>query len=138
MVLDFTERYVTTFYENLAKGKLVGQKCKRCGSYQFFPIPVCRTCKGTDLEWTEFSGKGKLLLVQAAKGPASGGPRFDSILPCAFGVVQLAEGPVIFCPVIEGIDLNNIPEENRQLPLYVEITTREVAGNFIPVARALR
>jgi uncharacterized OB-fold protein len=131
--MEFTERYIQTFYDNLEKGKLVGQRCKSCGSYQLFPMPACRHCQSTDLEYKEFSKKGKLLLI--AVSPYAS-PRFmaSGLFPLAFGAVQVEEGPMLYCPVIEGIDVRNVKQEFGRLPLAVDITTHEIAGNWIPVA----
>ena len=134
--MDFSERYVTSFYTNLAKGRLVGQKCRDCGAFQVFPKVACRKCQSTNLETAEFSKRGRLILVNAAyRGSAT---RFNSILPCAFGVVELKEGPIIYCPVTAGIDYKNIQREIQRLPLEVSISTRQVGGNFIPIAKVVR
>ena len=134
--MDFAERYVTSFYNDLAKGKLVGQKCKDCGAFQVFPKVACRKCQSTNLERAEFSKKGRLILVNAAYPGST--TRFNSILPCAFGVVELKEGPIIYCPVTTGIDYRNIQHEIQRLPLEVSISTRLVGGNFIPIAKVVR
>ncbi len=129
--MEFKERYVSTFYENLAKGKLMGQKCKTCGTYRLFPMPVCTNCQGTDLEWTEIVNKGKLLLFAPSTHPPE---RFAHLTPCAMGLIQLEQGPILYC-LVEGVDARNPQNDLKRLPLDVDISTREVAGNVIPVAK---
>jgi uncharacterized OB-fold protein len=129
--MEFTERYVNTFFENLAKGRLMGQKCKTCGTYRLFPVPVCANCQGTDMVWTELSKKGKLLLFGVSTMPPE---RFAHLAPAAEGWIQLEEGPLLVC-LTEGVDIKNPEKDNKRLPLDVDIEMREIAGNFIPVAK---
>ena len=129
--MDMEERYVGSFYSNLAEGKLMGQKCKTCGTYRLFPVPVCAECQGTDLLQTELKKKGKLLFVSVANFPP---PRFAQYAPCAIGCVQLTEGPV-FWALVEGIDINNPEAEHNRLPLDVDIEMKEIAGNIVPIGK---
>jgi uncharacterized OB-fold protein len=125
------ERYVNKFFENLADGKLMGQKCNDCGTYRLLPVPVCANCKGTNLSWTELSKEGKLLLFSIANFPNA---RFAKLAPYAYGSVQLKEGPVFWMPV-EGIDVQNPEREFDRLPLDVDIVIKELAGNPVPTAK---
>ena len=43
-----------------ADHRLVIQKCKACGSRQFYPRLLCTTCMSDDIDWVESSGKGKV------------------------------------------------------------------------------
>ena len=54
------EPIVKKWYDGLNEGKLLGLKCKRCGTVEFPPFPVCNTCSCTDLEWIEISGEGMM------------------------------------------------------------------------------
>ena len=67
-------------------------------------------------------------------------PRFmnSGLYPMAFGAVQCEEGPMLYLPVLEGIDLKKIQEENNRCPMEVVIETREIGGNFIPVAKVIK
>ena len=125
------ERYVGSFYSYLAEGKLMGQKCKSCGTYRLFPVPVCSECQGTDLPWTELSGEGKLLFFSI---PRVVPLRFAGYVPCAFGCIQLKEGPV-FWSIVEGIDLKNPEKELNRLPLDLHIEMKEIAGNIVPTGK---
>ncbi len=130
--MEYKERYVKKFYDSLAEGKFMGQVCKECGTYQVFPVPVCDHCKGTNLEWTALSKDGKVIHVDVSYYPPM---RFASYAaPCALGLVQLKEGPVMQIP-LEGFDLKNPEKEMARLPLDVDIIIKEVAGNHIPIAK---
>lgn len=129
--MEMKERYVGKFYDYLAEGKLMGQRCDDCGTYRLMPVPVCENCQGTNLSWTELSKKGKLLLFSITHMPPA---RFAEYAPCAFGSVQVEEGPVVWV-MVEGIDLDNPEDEFERLPLNVHLEMRDLAGNRVPVAK---
>ncbi|MFZ3151006.1 MAG: zinc ribbon domain-containing protein [Anaerolineaceae bacterium] len=129
--MDTHERYVDKFYNYLAEGKLMGQKCDDCGTYTLFPVPVCNNCKGTHMSWTELSGEAKLLFISVSKFPAA---RFAKFAPCGFGSIQLKEGPVFF-GIVDGIDVKDPVNDYNRLPIDVDIVIREIAGNHVPTAK---
>jgi uncharacterized OB-fold protein len=134
--MDYTVRNVSTFYDHLADGKLVGQHCNSCHGYQAFPAVACRHCQSTDLEAFEFSMKGKLVYCTNTRFAAG---RFmkSGLYPMVFGAVRCDEGPVLMIPVLEGIRVKDVPEANQRCPLDVVLETREIGGNFIPVAKVV-
>ncbi len=129
--MEMQERYVDNFYKHLVEDRLMGQKCNDCGTYRLLPVPVCENCQGTNLSWTELSKEGKLLLFSITYMPPA---RFAKYAPCAFGSVQLKEGPV-FWTLVEGIDLNNPAKDFDRLPLDVDIEMRDMAGNRVPICK---
>lgn len=129
--MELKERYVGSFYSHLAEGKLMGQRCKTCGTYRLFPVPVCSDCQGTDLIWTELSKEGKLLFFSVPRVVPS---RFERYLPYVAGCMQLKEGPV-FWAIVEGIDMKNLEKELSRLPLDVHIEMKELAGNIVPIGK---
>ena len=135
--MEYTERYVTKFYQNLEHGRLVGQVCGDCGRYQVFPAPCCRHCQSTNMEYADFSMRGKLVYVLAANF-ASEMYMKSGLYPMGYGAVQCEEGPVLYIPVIEGINLKDLEGENKRLPLPVVLETREIGGNFVPVAKVVK
>ena len=46
------------YWDAARQHKLMMQKCRSCGHISFPPHHYCRGCRGSDLEWTEVSGKG--------------------------------------------------------------------------------
>ena len=68
--MQLTERYVNTFFESLEQDKFMGQKCNDCGAYQVFPVPVCNSCQGTNLSWTELQKEGQLLFFDVQYFPS--------------------------------------------------------------------
>ena len=129
--MEMKERYVGSFYGYLAEGKLMGQRCKACGTYKLFPMPVCSNCQSTELSWTELSKEGKLLFFAVSEMVP---PRFARYAPFVFGCIQLKEGPV-FWGMVEGIDMDKPEKELARLPLDVSIEMKELAGNIVPIGR---
>jgi uncharacterized OB-fold protein len=134
--MEYKERFVTKFYNNLEKGKIIGQKCKRCGGYQVLLSPCCRHCQSTSLEDVEFSMKGTLQYATVSYFAD------DVYLKCGnypivFGAVILDEGPVLFMRV-DGVRPKAVPDLYRRCPLPVTISTEYMAGNHVPVAKLVQ
>ncbi len=107
---DFTR---TAFEEHLAEGRLMGVRCRTCGALSTVPRPLCPSCRGPDLEWTELSGRGVLegfTVVHVPPTPlaAAGYGRTN---PYAAAVVRLAGGPWITAQ-LRGVDVGR-PETIR-------------------------
>jgi len=83
-----------SYQQFLNEEKLMGSKCQRCGALFTPPRPICIKCHGTEMQWVEMKGKGKL----AAFTCIAVGPRFmieegyDRKHPYISGVVELEEG----------------------------------------------
>jgi len=123
-----------SFYQFLAEKKLMGSKCKKCQALYLPPHPICIKCYGSDMEWVELKGDGKLAAFTAISvGPtctiAEGHDRNN---PYLVGIVKMDEGPKI-CGRIHGIDSKN-PDRIKvgttvkvEFPEQVQSTRRYVA-----------
>jgi len=61
-VVSFTtETKASDFVDYLEKGKVMATRCRRCGSNYFPPRMDCPKCVGSDVEWFEIKGNGKLV-----------------------------------------------------------------------------
>ncbi len=86
-----------SFYGFLDQKKLMGSKCKQCGALHLPPRPLCGQCQRDEMEWFQFSGKGKLASFSVVK---VGTTMFDQKgysrdNPYCWGLIQLDEGPRI-------------------------------------------
>ena len=83
----------------------MGSRCQKCGALFVPPRSICIKCHGTEMEWVEMKGKGKL----AAFTCIAIGPPFmikegyDRKHPYVSGVVELEEGVRVVAR-IEGVD----------------------------------
>jgi uncharacterized OB-fold protein len=56
-----TETKASDFVSYLEKGRVMATRCRRCGTNYFPPRLDCSKCLGSDVEWFEIKGNGKLL-----------------------------------------------------------------------------
>lgn len=77
------------WYDYLRQGKIMGLRCKECGTYEFPPVPVCNNCSSMDMEWTEMSGEAH---ITAATYVAMGVYPY-STEPVVSATLKLKEGP---------------------------------------------
>lgn len=116
-------------YEKFMKEeKLMGSRCKRCQALYVPPRPICIKCYGSEMDWVELKGEGKLVAFTCISvGPpfmmAEGYSRKN---PYCSGVVELAEGARVDAR-IEGVDTQK-PETIRVgMPLKAKFLHREGA-----------
>jgi len=84
-----------SYNQFLQEEKLMGSKCEKCGAVYVPPRPICIECRGSDMEWIEMKGKGKLAAFTCISiGPAFMTQEgFNRKNPYCVGVVELDEGP---------------------------------------------
>ena len=80
------------FNEALKENKLLGLKCKECGTITVPPKMVCRKCASPDLEVVELKGTGKIQTFTTCNVAPEG--REDEV-PYIILLVELDEGPWI-------------------------------------------
>lgn len=103
--MEEKEFTAASFYRLLDREKLMGSKCKKCGALLLPPRPLCGQCLGNEMEWFQFSGRGKLVSYSMVRVgttyyEAKGYSRDN---PYCWGVVQLDEGPRISA-LLQGVD----------------------------------
>lgn len=80
------------YHKALMKNKLMGLKCKECGTVTCPPQMSCSSCTGFDLEVVELNGKGKITTYTTIYVPAEGR---EGEAPYIIVLVELEEGPWI-------------------------------------------
>jgi uncharacterized OB-fold protein len=84
------------FWEGAVSRRLLIQRCKACGKYQFYPRPFCIPCGSDDIEWVQASGKGTVYSMTVVRIQIS--PDFTP--PYTVAVVQLDEGPRMLSNIV--------------------------------------
>lgn len=120
------ESVIKKYYDGLSEGKIFAKKCHRCGKLTFPPTSMCEFCGSSELEWTEISGKGKLLFVSHGITPPPN-PRFAKIAPYAYGHVCLDEGIYV-----QGI-VTNVDIDPKTLFEYYEKGPVDVVADIMTV-----
>ena len=119
-----------TSYEHfLNEGKIMGTKCKKCGALSLPPRPLCVSCYGSQMEWVQFKGEGKLAaftdILIATPYMAKEG--FGRNNPYVVGVVELDEGVKAVTRIV-GIDAKKPEQIKIGTPLKADFLTKEEAG----------
>ncbi|HYA69644.1 MAG TPA: Zn-ribbon domain-containing OB-fold protein, partial [Acidimicrobiales bacterium] len=101
------------FFEGLAAGQLLIQRCKSCGVLRHPPRPACAACHSFEWDTVVSSGRGTVFSYVVVHHPAV--PGFDYPLPIA--VVELDEGTRLVADLV-GVE----PDEVRiGMPVVAEI-----------------
>ena len=113
----------TSFNAFLAEEKkLMGVRCRSCGTISPEPRPMCHACHSKDMEWYEFSGKARLStftcisivpLHMEAKG-------FGRDNPYCTGIVALEEGPRLSARIL-GVDASNPQNIKTGIDLVLDL-----------------
>ena len=105
---------VSDFTKHLKDGKLKGMHCKKCDTIYFPPRAECVKCLApeSEMEWKEFSGKGKLLTYTTIHVAPTG---FEEKVPYMIGVVDLNEGGRLLAWVEDPL------EDESKLKLGIEV-----------------
>jgi uncharacterized protein len=94
-----------SYEQFLSEKRIMGTRCRKCGSLALPPRVVCSSCHSMDLEWIEFQGEGRLAAFTSIYIP----PPFMALegfgrkKPYVSGVVELKEGPRVVARII-GVD----------------------------------
>jgi uncharacterized OB-fold protein len=94
-----------SYEQFLCEDKLVGSRCQECGSLFVPPRSICIKCHGSEMEWVEMRGKGRLAAFTciAIGPPFMRKEGYDRQYPYVSGVVELEEGARVVAR-IEGVD----------------------------------
>ena len=87
------------YWESCRQGKLMIQKCDRCGKYQFYPRGICANCWSIDIRWVQSSGKGTVWTFTVTYQNRS--PGFAEEVPYVVALVELEEGVRMFTNVVD-------------------------------------
>lgn len=110
----------------LNEEKLMGSRCKVCGTPYVPPRPICIDCHASDMQWVQMQGRGRLAAFTCISIPppfmmAQGYHRKN---PYCTGVVELEEGARVDAR-IEGVDAGKPEEIKVGMLLKVKFLHRE-------------
>ncbi len=86
------------WWEATRDGRLLVQHCRRCEDFQHYPRPFCLSCRSTDLDFKESTGRGVIYsfsVVHRSPDPGLFEP------PYVVALVQLEEGPTLFTSIVD-------------------------------------
>ena len=115
----------TSYEQFLHQERLMGSRCKKCGTLFLPPRSMCAQCYAPEMDWIEMKGKGKLVAFTciAIGLPFMKKEGYDRAHHYCSGVVELEEGVRIVAR-IEGVDTSKPEAIKIGTPLIVEFLHR--------------
>ncbi len=80
---------IEKYKQNIADGDFKAFKCIECGAVIAPPSGSCYSCGSSSMEWTDVSGKGKLISFTVIHIASE---EFQEEAPYYLGIVELEEG----------------------------------------------
>ena len=87
------------FWTAAREGRLVLQKCSRCGTFNFHPKPWCIECGSRDLPWTEARPFGTVYSFTVSRSVAMNHKGWEADLPLLMCLVDLDDGARMYAQV---------------------------------------
>ena len=121
------------YWDGARREELLIQRCAACGSFRWYPRPVCHKCWSFDAEWAPVSGKGKVFSYVTVHHAFAAPFRND--LPYTVAIVALDEG--VRLPA----SLKECAPEDVRIDLPVEVRFERIDEEvtlpyFVPSAGA--
>ena len=115
----------TSYEKFLNEDKLLGCRCKKCSALFVPPKPFCTKCYGSEMEWAEMKGRGKLFAFTCitVAPPAMAAEGYGRNNPYCSGVVELEEGARVDARIV-GVDTLHPETINVGIPLKVKYLHR--------------
>ena len=109
-----------SYEQYLKEEKLMGSRCKKCGTLFVPPRSICIKCYSSKMEWVEMKGKGRLhaFTCITVAPPFMIEQGYDRTHPYCSGVVDLEEGVKVDAR-IEGVDATKAEEITVGMPVKV-------------------
>ena len=99
-VVSFTtETKASDFVGYLEKGKVMATRCRRCGTNYFPPRMDCSKCVGSDVEWFEIKGNGRLVTYTVVNYGPTG---FEDDAPYTLAIADF-DGVRVFGRLSKGL-----------------------------------
>lgn len=117
----------TSHEQFLNERKIMGSKCKKCGALALPPRLICISCFGTDMEWVQLKGTGRLAAFTSivVAPPYMVKEGFSRNNPYVVGVVELEEGVKTVARIV-GVDAKKPEQIKVGTPLKAEFLQKGV------------
>jgi uncharacterized OB-fold protein len=84
-------KHFQPFFDSIAKDSLAFPFCNACGAFQWYPMPSCKSCNGSDIVWRRIEGKARLYswtVVRYRMGRTN-----TQEIPYVVGLVEFPDAP---------------------------------------------
>jgi len=89
-----------SYQKYIDEGKLMGNRCAKCGALYLPPRPLCPKCGGRSMEWKELRGEGEVTAYTVIYVPPT---QMTGKTPYTVGIVRLGEGPALTARISEEV-----------------------------------
>lgn len=89
------------FWSAAREGRLVLQKCGRCGTCNFHPKPWCIECGSRELAWTDAQPTGTVYSFTVSRTVAMNSPAWEPELPVLLCLIDLDDGARMYAQVTD-------------------------------------
>ena len=114
------------FWEAAREGRLVAQRCGKCGRLRHPPRPMCPNCNSLEIDVVELSGRGVVYSFSFVHYPQS--PAFD--YPVFAALVDLEEGVRLVTNLVD------VDKESVKFDMPVELVWAPALDGYqVPVFR---
>jgi uncharacterized OB-fold protein len=110
------------FIDYLEQGKVMGTRCKDCGTQFFPPRADCYKCLASNMEWFEVGGKGKLISYSKLEYAPQG---FGEDLPYSIAILDYGDYKVF------GRIAGSVPEEEIEVGMEMETVANTLPNGQI-------
>lgn len=115
----------------------MGVRCRSCGHLSAEARPMCPSCRSKDVEWFQFSGKGRLSTFTCISivTKTMGEKGYGRDNPCCSGIVTLEEGPRISARIlgVDGANPQSIKSDTEVVLDLEDLDAERPALAFRPV-----
>jgi uncharacterized protein len=108
---------VNDFMDRLEQGKVSGTKCKDCGKVYFPPRADCANCLGSNMEWFDVEGKGKLVTFSKLEYAPVG---FENDIPYSIALLDFGDYKVF------GRLSGDLPEDEIKVGMEMKVVRNEL------------
>jgi uncharacterized OB-fold protein len=122
--------HLTEFWEATERDVLLGQRCGRCGTLQYYPRLRCTECGSGELEYEQLSGRGVIYSWAEVLRNAPSAVQAD--VPYVLAIVRLEEGPQLLTRIVDSAD-----PQTLECDAPVEVVFRELGGRRLPCFRSV-
>lgn len=112
-------KLVEKFLEELKNNKLMGVKCKKCGTKYLPPRAHC-PCGSTEIEWYEAPKQGKLLTYTLVAFPPES---MNKYAPYILAIAELDDGSRILAHITD------VTPKNLQLGMRVQVIPHQISAD---------
>lgn len=109
------------FFESCARQAMALQRCAACQRFRYYPAPICPHCGSLEFAWEPVSGRGSVHTFSWVHRPA---PGFEDLVPYAYALVELAEGPVLATNIVD------VGEDELVIGMPVEVVYAKLTDDI--------